>query len=195
LNAEKSFSIETSFRESCGADFNNGVFVRGFYVKTRNPSIRDFLRITNYVKVNYNVKDSFLDTLPFYRKIKSAYGLNLCRLSMNKLIGRNSIFAKDIPVSVLLSDTESVPKFILQYSQTHKTKDWLDAHLLFDTDYSLLAAGEDETENAFSFSYTESGDTLRLRSLTRNDGNFFMRLSESWVDDLILKYDPDLVLL
>lgn len=195
LNDEKSFSIETSFRESCGADFNNGTFVRGFYVKTREPSIRDFLRITNFVKVNYGVKDSFLDTLPFYRKIKSAYGLNLCRLSLDRLIGRNSIFAKDVPVSVLLSDTDSVPKFILMYSQTRKAKDWLDAHLLFDTDYSLLAAGEDESEHAFSFSYAESGDTLRLRSLTQNDGNFFMRLSESWVDDLILKYDPDLALL
>jgi hypothetical protein len=101
LNAEKSFSIETSFRESCGADFNNGTFVRGFYVKTRNPSIRDFIRITNYVKVNYNVKDSFLNTLPFYRKIKSAYGLSLCQLSIDRLIGRNSIFTKDVPVSVL----------------------------------------------------------------------------------------------
>jgi len=195
LNAEKSFSIETSFRESCGADFNNGTFVRGFYVKTRNPSIRDFLRITNFVKVNYNVSDEFLNTLPFYRKIKSAYGLNLCRLSTSKLIGRNSVFAKDVPVSVLLSDEDTSPRFILMYSQTHKTKDWLDAQLLFDTDYSLLAAGEDESENAFSFSYAESGDTLRLRSLTQNDGNFFMRLSESWVDDLILKYDPDLALL
>jgi hypothetical protein len=195
LNAEKSFSIETSFRESCGADFNNGTFVRGFYVKTRNPSIRDFLRITNFVKVNYGVKDSFLETLPFYRKTKSAYGLNLCRLSTDKLIGRNSIFAKDVPVSVLLSDSDSTPKFILMYSQTRKTKGWLDAQLLFDTDYSLLAAGEDESEHAFSFSDADSGDTLRLRSLTQNDGNFFMRLSESWVDDLILKYDPELVLL
>lgn len=195
LNDEKSFSIETSFRESCGADFNAGTFVRGFYVKTRHPTIRDFLRITNFTKVNYNVTDSFLNTLPFYRKIKSAYGLNLCKLSVNKLIGRNSIFAKDVPVSVLLSDEDTVPKFILQYSQTRRSKTWLDAHLLFDTDYTLLTAGEDESEHAFSFSDTETGDTLRLRSITRNDGNFFMRLSESWVDDLILKYDPDLVLL
>jgi len=195
LNAEKSFSIETSFRESCGADFNNGTFVRGFYVKTRNPSIRDFIRITNYVKVNYNVKDSFLNTLPFYRKIKSAYGLSLCQLSIDRLIGRNSIFTKDVPVSVLLTDSDSTPKFILTYSQTHKAKDWLDANLLFDTDYSLLRAGEDESEHAFSFSYTETGNTLRLRSITRNDGYFFSRLSESWVDDLILKYDPDLLLL
>lgn len=195
LNAEKSFSIETSFRESCGADFDNGTFVRGFYVKTRNPTIRDFLRITNYVKVNYNVKDSYLETLPFYRKIKSAYGLNLCRLSMNRLIGRNSIFAKDVPVSVLLSDSDSVPKFILMYSQTRKTKCWLDANLLFDTDYSLLTAGEDESEHAFSFSESEVGNTLRLRSITQNDGNFFTRLSEGWVDDLVLKYDPNLLLL
>jgi len=195
LNDEKSFSIETSFRESCGADFNAGTFVRGFYVKTRHPTIRDFLRITNFTKVNYNVTDSFLNTLPFYRKIKSAYGLNLCKLSVNKLIGRNSIFTKDVPVSVLLSDEDTVPKFILQYSQTRRSKTWLDAHLLFDTDYTLLTAGEDESEHAFSFSDTETGDTLRLRSITRNDGNFFMRLSESWVDDLILKYDPDLVLL
>lgn len=195
LNDEKSFSIETSFRESCGADFNAGTFVRGFYVKTRHPTIRDFLRITNFTKVNYNVTDSFLNTLPFYRKIKSAYGLNLCKLSVSKLIGRNSIFAKDVPVSVLLSDEDTVPKFILQYSQTRRSKTWLDAHLLFDTDYTLLTAGEDESEHAFSFSDTETGDTLRLRSITRNDGNFFMRLSESWVDDLILKYDPDLVLL
>lgn len=195
LNDEKSFSIETSFRESCGADFNAGTFVRGFYVKTRHPTIRDFLRITNFTKVNYNVTDSFLNTLPFYRKIKSAYGLNLCKLSVNKLIGRNSIFTKDVPVSVLLSDEDTVPKFILQYSQTRRSKTWLDAHLLFDTDYTLLTAGEDESEHAFSFSDTETGDTLRLRSITRNDGNFFMRLSESWVDDLILKYDPDLMLL
>jgi hypothetical protein len=195
LNDEKSFSIETSFRESCGADFNAGTFVRGFYVKTRHPTIRDFLRITNFTKVNYNVTDSFLNTLPFYRKIKSAYGLNLCKLSVNKLIGRNSIFTKDVPVSVLLSDEDTTPKFILQYSQTRRSKTWLDAHLLFDTDYTLLTAGEDESEHAFSFSDTETGDTLRLRSITRNDGNFFMRLSESWVDDLILKYDPDLVLL
>jgi hypothetical protein len=195
LNDEKSFSIETSFRESCGADFNAGTFVRGFYVKTRHPTIRDFLRITNFTKVNYNVTDSFLNTLPFYRKIKSAYGLNLCKLSVNKLIGRNSIFTKDVPVSVLLSDEDTTPKFILQYSQTRRSKTWLDAHLLFDTDYTLLTAGEDESEHAFSFSDTETGDTLRLRSITRTDGNFFMRLSESWVDDLILKYDPDLVLL
>lgn len=195
LNAEKSFSIETSFRESCGADFNAGTFVRGFYVKTRHPTIRDFLRITNFTKVNYNVTDSFLNTLPFYRKIKSAYGLNLCKLSVNKLIGRNSIFAKDVPVSVLLSDEDTFPKFILMYSQTRRSKTWLDAHLLFDTDYTLLTAGEDESEHAFSFSDTETGDTLRLRSITRNDGNFFTRLSESWVDDLILKYDPDLMLL
>jgi hypothetical protein len=195
LNDEKSFSIETSFRESCGADFNAGTFVRGFYVKTRHPTIRDFLRITNFTKVNYNVTDSFLNTLPFYRKIKSAYGLNLCKLSVSKLIGRNSIFTKDVPVSVLLSDEDTTPKFILQYSQTRRSKTWLDAHLLFDTDYTLLTAGEDESEHAFSFSDTETGDTLRLRSITRNDGNFFMRLSESWVDDLILKYDPDLVLL
>jgi hypothetical protein len=114
---------------------------------------------------------------------------------MNKLIGRNSIFAKDVPVSVLLSDSDNVPKFLLMYSQTHKAKGWLDAHLLFDTDYSLLAAGEDESENAFSFSDADTGNTLRLRSLTRNDGNFFTRLSESWVDELILKYDPELLLL
>lgn len=195
LNAEKSFSIETSFRESCGADFDNGTFVRGFYVKTRSPTIRDFLRITNFTKVNYGVRDSFLNTLPFYRKITSAYGLNLCKLSQDKLIGRNSIFAKDVPVSVLLTDEESFPRFILMYSQTRKPKDWLDASLLFDTDYTLLTAGEDESEHACSFSVSETGDTLRLRSLTRNDGNFFMRLSESWVDDLILKYDPDLMLL
>jgi hypothetical protein len=195
LNAEKSFSIETSFRESCGADFNNGTFVRGYYVKTRHPTIRDFLRITNYTKVNYGVKDSFLHTLPFYRKITSAYGLNLCRLSLSKLIGRNSIFAKDVPVSVLLTDEDTVPRFILEYGQTRKPKGWLDASLLFDTDYTLLTTGEDECEHACSFSVSETGDTLRLRSITRNDGNFFMRLSESWVDDLILKYDPDLMLL
>jgi hypothetical protein len=194
LNAEKSFSLESSFRESCGADFNNGVFVRGFYVKTRTPSIRDFLRITNYVKLNFNVSDLELSKNAYYKKTVSLYGLRLSSLSVTKLVNRNALFTKDVPVSVLLVDNEDTdPKFLIMYGQTHTKKEWLDCHLLFCTDYSLLANGYEECES--SFSEKDADDTLRLRSVTQNDARFFEVLSERWVDDLILKYDPTLCLL
>jgi hypothetical protein len=194
LNADKSFSLESSFRESCGADFNNGVFVRGFYVKTRTPSIRDFLRITNYVKLNFNVSDSELSKNAYYKKIVSLYGLHLSSLSVTKLVNRNALFTKDVPVNLLLVDQKDAdPKFLLMYSVTHTKKEWLDCHLLFCTDYSLLVNGYEECES--NFSETDAQETLRLRSITRNDARFFEVLSENWVDDLILKFDPQLCLL
>lgn len=54
VNSEKSF-FEGSFRESCGADYENGVYVRGFYLHARTVTLRDIVRCINHFTVYYGV--------------------------------------------------------------------------------------------------------------------------------------------
>lgn len=73
LNEEKSFSSESvdhQFRESCGADFRNGKLVRGFYLRTRNPTMFDAVRMFNFFSLYYGATEEQKACYPLYKRVK-----------------------------------------------------------------------------------------------------------------------------
>lgn len=69
VNPEKSF-FKGQFRESCGADFLNGRFVRGVYLHSCSVYVNDVLRVLNFFRIRYGVdtdiviaQNSWLDKL------------------------------------------------------------------------------------------------------------------------------------
>lgn len=61
VNVDKSFGLHIdswpTFRESCGADFDDGRYVRGFYLKTRRPTLRDAVRLYNFFTIHYGASE------------------------------------------------------------------------------------------------------------------------------------------
>lgn len=205
LNAEKSFSIESTFRESCGADFNNGSFVRSFYCKQRNPSIDEFLRITNYVKLNYHISDVELAQSSFYRKVFKDFKLYQARASIDDLVGRNSIFTKDVPTSLLLVDKPNIkPKVLLECVVSFSEPRWIcgphsdgDFGIVLSTidDYPSDKPKLDTNTERTTYTVSNQKSVLVIKAVTQSNDGFIMKLSEEWVDDLWEKYDPSLTLL
>lgn len=145
MNLEKSFSIESYFRESCGSDFINGLFVRGFYLKTRSLMVTDFLRAVNFYKLNYNVTDEQLSALPFYRKTVSCYNLKQCSVNQYLIVGRDQPFFKDVPTSFLLCDNIGCLRFIFKLIERKRTR-WQQEQLTSDAFYLLKHSEESETD-------------------------------------------------
>lgn len=70
VNHEKSFYKDTDFRESCGADFRNGRYVRGFYLKKGVCDATDVIRLINFFTVHYDIGYSLIcATFPDFKKL------------------------------------------------------------------------------------------------------------------------------
>lgn len=70
VNHEKSFYKDTDFRESCGADFQNGRYVRGFYLKKGVCDATDVIRLINFFTVHYDIGYSLIcATFPDFKRL------------------------------------------------------------------------------------------------------------------------------
>jgi len=75
LNKDKSYGLDdfgqdSMFRESCGADFQGGRLVRGFYLKTREPNLYDAVRLYNFFSLYYGLTADVFNDCKLYKKIK-----------------------------------------------------------------------------------------------------------------------------
>lgn len=76
VNPEKSF-FTGPFRESCGADYRNGVFVRGYYLHSRTVTLRDVVRCINHFRLYYGVAlMTIVEHCPFISKVFQAARLD-----------------------------------------------------------------------------------------------------------------------
>lgn len=79
LNDEKSYCRGEGFRESCGADFCHGRFVRGFYFQQSELNVLDVIRLLNFFHCYHNVSYRVLMTYPVLRSVMKRYNLeNYC---------------------------------------------------------------------------------------------------------------------
>lgn len=70
VNHEKSFYKGVGFRESCGADFSEGRYVRGFYLKKAALDATDVIRLINFFTVHYDIGYSLIcATFPCFKKL------------------------------------------------------------------------------------------------------------------------------
>lgn len=60
VNHEKSYYKDTLFRESCGADFSSGRYVRGFYLKKAVCDATDVIRLINFFTLHYDIGYSLI---------------------------------------------------------------------------------------------------------------------------------------
>lgn len=85
VNFTKSFGWESGrredndemswFREACGADYYGGTFVRGFYLKTNNPTLFDLFRCINFFRIQYNVPYLIMQQLKTFRRVVRKYAI------------------------------------------------------------------------------------------------------------------------
>lgn len=69
VNPDKSF-FSGPFRESCGADYRNGVYVRGYYLHSRTVTLRDVVRCINHFTIYYGVALLWIvEHCPFIAKV------------------------------------------------------------------------------------------------------------------------------
>lgn len=79
LNDEKSYCRGEGFRESCGADFSHGRFVRGFYFQQSELNVLDVIRLLNFFHCYHNVSYKVLMTYPVLKRVMKRYNLeNYC---------------------------------------------------------------------------------------------------------------------
>lgn len=70
VNHEKSFYKGPGFRESCGADFSLGRYVRGFYLKKAVCDATDVIRLINFFTVHYDIGYSLIcATFPCFKAL------------------------------------------------------------------------------------------------------------------------------
>lgn len=104
LNDEKSFCQGEDFRESCGADFKNGRYVRGFYFHQSDLALPDLIRMLNFFHNYYGVKIKYiLEKYPAIRKLFDYYSLQdycIGRVKVTRLLDAYKI----IPSTVLVTD-------------------------------------------------------------------------------------------
>jgi hypothetical protein len=75
LNTEKSY-FTGDFRESCGADYRSGDFVRGFYHKKLNVTLQDVVRCINHFTLYYDLTLlTILHHCPFINHVFCTYQL------------------------------------------------------------------------------------------------------------------------
>lgn len=86
VNSEKSF-FKGSFRESCGGDFQNGMYIRGFYHHRLSVSIWDVIRLHNFFAIKYNVPEFVFRRLPFIRAIYMRFGLDRMQFDFRHCVG------------------------------------------------------------------------------------------------------------
>lgn len=94
VNPEKSY-FTGDFRESCGADYRQGVFVRGFYHKKLTVTIQDVVRLINHFTVFYNLTlTTILHHCPFIANVFWKCGLDricYCKLAFIDQLASTSI--------------------------------------------------------------------------------------------------------
>lgn len=136
LNPEKSF-FEGSFRESCGADYRDGVYVRGYYLHSRTVTLRDVVRCINHFTLYYGVNlCDILENCPFIAKVFNEAQLSqICYedwLFINQLacLPTHEIGAVD---NFIVVDQQSFEKmqltrgsFILSYEDINPLEYYLD---------------------------------------------------------------------
>lgn len=76
MNEDKSFGLDdfgndVPFRESCGADFSGGNLVRGFYLKNREPTLYDAVRMYNFFTLYYELDDKAFKATPLGKKLRN----------------------------------------------------------------------------------------------------------------------------
>jgi hypothetical protein len=79
LNDEKSYCRGEGFRESCGADFRQGAFVRGFYFQQSELNVLDVIRLLNFFHCYHSVSYRKLMAYPILKRVMKRYNLdNYC---------------------------------------------------------------------------------------------------------------------
>lgn len=76
LNDEKSYCRGEGFRESCGADFLHGRFVRGFYFQQSELNVLDVIRLLNFFHCYHSVSYKVLMTYPVLKRVMKSYNLD-----------------------------------------------------------------------------------------------------------------------
>lgn len=89
VNPEKSF-FTGPFRESCGADYLDGTYVRGFYHKSRTVTLRDVVRMINHFTCYYGLSlITILHHCPFVREV-------FLRQSLHKICYKSDQFVDQL---------------------------------------------------------------------------------------------------
>lgn len=103
LNDEKSYCRGEGFRESCGADFCQGRFVRGFYFQQSELSVLDVIRLLNFFHCYHSVSYRELMTYPVLRKIVREYRLDTYCVGLDKVSRLLDVY-KIIPNCFLITN-------------------------------------------------------------------------------------------
>lgn len=112
MNPEKSF-FKGPFRESCGYDFSDGVFVREFYLK--HLTILDYIRMLNYYTLNRRLYLTDEELNYIKEIIPSVFWCSRNRLPMAEEIPRR--YYKNVPDSYLVVDVPGyTPKVLISYA-------------------------------------------------------------------------------
>lgn len=108
LNSEKSFVDASGFRESCGADYLKGRYVRGFYLHTRDVLVSDVIRAWNFFKIFHYMSDEELSSQDFFGPFIKK--LRLYRVAVDySCCSYGSAYMHDlrVPSDVLICDDHS----------------------------------------------------------------------------------------
>lgn len=120
VNAEKSYWTG-DFRESCGADYRNGRFVRGFYLHTRTVEVHDCIRAWNFFKLYHSVSDARLSDTTFGKflnvNLRSAIAF---QPGYGSLASCNSLHDVRIPEDVIITDSGEDGKYVFDDSATKR---------------------------------------------------------------------------
>lgn len=103
LNDEKSYCRGEGFRESCGADFCHGAFVRGFYFQQSELTVLDAIRLLNFFHCYHSVSYKALMAYPVLKGIMKKYNLEDYCVGLDKVSGLLDVY-KIIPNCFLITN-------------------------------------------------------------------------------------------
>lgn len=111
LNDEKSYCRGEGFRESCGADFCHGRFVRGFYFQQSELTVLDVIRLLNFFHCYHSVSYKVLMTYPVLKDVMRRYNLDNYCVGLDKASRLLDVY-KIIPNCFLITnDFKSTGKY------------------------------------------------------------------------------------
>jgi hypothetical protein len=120
LNVEKSF-FHGTFKESCGADYRNGKYVRGFYFHKSQLDITDFIRCINFFTIHHGLTLAELfNNYSIVEKLFNKYRLDrICTslpIMVNGLYGAYNV----IPNCYVVINTLKEPDAPICYSLAYQ---------------------------------------------------------------------------
>jgi hypothetical protein len=84
LNDDKSYCRGEGFRESCGADFCHGRYVRGFYFQQSELTVLDVIRLLNFFHCYHSVSYKKLMTYRVLKVVMNRYKLDTYCVGLDK---------------------------------------------------------------------------------------------------------------